>query len=249
MNKLNIDTFLPKVGEKWMKYLQPFFESEECYNIYQELKQIAKTEVITPKSEDTWKFLLKTNPENIRVIVLGMDAYPGRYNKNLLHCTGVPFDCSNTPDGKLQPSLTEFWNGLSAEFEEELPKEADLTFLLNQGLFLGNAGLTCKLFKSGSQIQLWEPFWKYFFQEFVSTRPDIPIIFLGKEALKLKKYVSFNRCFELAHPSFNARNGTLWETKGVFKTCNKIIEGLNGKNFCIEYNYKTYKESLDSIPF
>ena len=57
MNKLKIETFLPKIGEKWMKYLQPFFESEECYNIYQELKQVAKTEIITPKSEQTWRFL------------------------------------------------------------------------------------------------------------------------------------------------------------------------------------------------
>lgn len=71
--KLDISKFLPRVGEKWMKYLQPFFESKECYDIYQELKQVAKTEIITPKSEDTWKFLLESNPENVKMILLGMD--------------------------------------------------------------------------------------------------------------------------------------------------------------------------------
>lgn len=240
MNKLKIETFLPKIGEKWMKYLQPFFESEECYNIYQELKQVAKTEIITPKSEQTWRFLSEIDPENVKMLIILLDSYPGRYNKALLHADGIPLSNEFSPDGKLQPSLTEFWNGLSSEFEEELPKMGDLKWLLQQGVFLGNTGLTCKLYKSSSMLQLWEPFWKYFFETFVNTRPDIPVIFCGQEAKKLKKYVSFNRIFELQHPSFNARNGTIWETKGVFKTCNKIIEGLNGKDSIIEWNYNKF---------
>lgn len=247
MSKLDISKFLPKVGEKWMKYLQPFFESEECYNIYQELKQVAKTEIVTPNSEQTWRFLLESDPENIKLIIILLDAYPGRYNKNLLHADGIPLSNEFSPDGKLQPSLTEFWNGLSAEYEEELPKVGDLKWLLQQGVFLGNAGLTCKLFKTGSMLQLWEPFWRYFFENYVSQRPDIPIIFCGKEAKQLKKFVTFNRTFELQHPSFNARNGTIWETKGVFKTCNKIIKELNGTEFMIEWNYNRWKQGVKPV--
>lgn len=246
MNKLDITTFEQKIG-KWMKYLQPFFESKEAWNIYQELKTIAKTEVVSPKASDLWNFLLFSDPENIKVLCIGLEPYPGRYNKNLLHATGISFDCSNSPDGKLQPNLTCLWEGLSAEFEEELPPVGDLKFLLEQGLLLTNAGLSVKLFKTGSMLQLWEPFWRYFFELYVNKRPDIPIIFLGNEAKKLKKYVEFNKTFELQHPSFNVRNGTLWETKGVFKTCNKIIQGLNGNEFVIEYNYDKWKQGIKTI--
>lgn len=253
---LDINKFTEKIGSAWMKYLQPFFESKEAWDIYQELKQVSKTEIITPKSEQTWRFLKEIDPENVKIIIIALDGFPGRYNKTLLHADGIPFSNEFSPDGKLQPSLISFWEGISQEFDENLPQVGDLKWLLQQGVFLGNAALTLKLFKTGSQLQLWEPFWKYFFRYYVETRPDIPIILLGQEAKKLKKYVTFNKIFELSHPSFNARNGTIWETKGVFKNCNKIIEGLNGKEYVIEWNYEKYNKRNaqssnieDNVPF
>jgi len=177
------------------------------------------------------------DPNNVKVVLIGLDPYPGRYSKKLLHSTGIPFDCANSPDGKLQPSLTEFWNGISAEFEDEMSKEKDLQFLLNQGLFLGNRGLTCRLFQTESHIPLWDPFWKVFFEEYISLRPGVPIIFCGKSAEKLKKYVSFNRVFSITHPSFAARTGQVWDTQNVFSSCNKIIRDSIGKEFMIDYNF------------
>lgn len=244
--QLKKEDFIEKIGESWWKYLGKFFESEEAYNIYQTLKSDSKKDKITPKSSDTWKFLKLTNPNTIKAIVIGLDSYPGQYSPDLYHATGIPFDCSNVPAGKrIQPSLEEFWDGIQAEYNEEFEHTPNLEFLLTQGLFLGNAGITCKLFKTGSHISLWLPFWKSFFEEFVSTRPDIPIVYLGKEAENLKKFAYFNPQFSLTHPSFAARTGQTWDTQGVFKKINEINKSNNGDGFDIIYNYPNYKHFLD----
>lgn len=249
MSQLKLNDFKEKVGDEWWKYLKPFFESKEAWDIYQVLKKDSAFHKITPKSSDTWKFLKEIHPDTVKVIVIGLDAYPGMYNKETYHATGIPFDCSNSPTGKLQPSLEAFWDGLSEDLDEELPHEADLKFLLQQGLFLGNRGITCKMYGTESHIPLWDDFWKYFFQYYVSQRPDIPIVFLGKSAAKLRKFVEFNKVFEISHPSASARTGQTWDTKKTFTNCNNIIKSLNGPDYMIRYNKKEYEKWLDEIPF
>lgn len=96
---------------------------------------------------------------------------------------------------------------------------------------------------------LWDPFWEVFFENYVSQRIDIPIIFLGKDAAKLKRYVTFNTFFEITHPSSAARSGTIWSTNGVFKKVNQIIRANNGPVFEIIWDYKTYKKRLEDVPF
>jgi uracil DNA glycosylase len=247
--KLNLEDFKKKIGDKWFSYLEEFFSSEKAYEIYQTLKLQSKSEIITPDSKDTWKFLERIKPNSVKVIILAMDSYPGRYPNKVLHATGIPLDCSNSPDGKLQPSLIEFWNGIGNEYEEEITKTHDLQFLLDQGVFFGNRALTCKLFKTGSHMGMWDYFWEVFFQNFVSQKPDIPIVFLGKDAFHLKKYVSFNRMFELSHPSAAARSGVPWDTKGTFSNINKILKSLNGESNVILWDYKKYNQLLEETPF
>lgn len=79
VNKLDFDQFVPKLGT-WADYLKPVFESEEMFNLYQEFKQCKET--ITPKSSDLFKFLEYCPKDNLKLIVIGMDSYPGRYYKS-----------------------------------------------------------------------------------------------------------------------------------------------------------------------
>jgi uracil DNA glycosylase len=256
--QLDQKIFEEKVGSKWYKYIHRFFTSKEAYDIYQVIKSDAGTDFITPASEDTWKFLKNSDPDNIKVLMLLTDSYSGcytkptKYKKGLFHSTGIPLDCSNTPDGKIQGALTEFWNGISAELNDDLPKEKSLQFLIDQGLFLGNRGITCKLFKGESHIPLWDYFWQVFFEDFVSQHPNIPIIFCGKVAEKLKRFVAFNPIYTISHPSAAAKTGQVWNTENVFTKCNKRIKDMNGPEYQIEYNYHTYSqpiETMDELPF
>ena len=249
MNKLDVEKFRPLLGE-WFDYLKPIFETKEMYNLYQEFKECK--EHITPKSSDLFKFLEYCPKNDLKLIIIGQDPYPSRYYKSKeFQATGIAFDCSNSPDGKLQPSLEAFWNGLSHEFDRELPREKDLKFLCEQKVLLGNRALNCKLNKTGSFMGKWDFFWEFFLQEIVfNFYKGVPIILVGKDAAKLKKYVfeMNNPVFILDHTSFAARNNTLWETNNVFTKANKLIVEQFGQGTEIIWDKKIYDE-IKELPF
>lgn len=248
-NKLDFEQFVAKLGT-WGDYLKPIFESEGMYNLYQEFKQCK--EVITPKSSDIFKFFSLCPKDNLKLIIVGQDPYSSRYYKtNILQADGLAFSCSNSPDNKLQPSLYSFWDGLRNEFGEELPYEKDLSFLAEQGVLLANRALNCKLNKTGSFMGKWDFFWEFFLQEIVfNFYKGVPIILVGKDAAKLKKYVfeMNNPVFILDHTSFAARNNTLWETNNVFTKANKLVVEQFGQGTEIIWDKKIYDE-IKELPF
>lgn len=224
MSKLDFEKFENLLGS-WASKLRPIIESPQMFDLYQEFKSCR--DKITPKSSDIFRAFELCPMNELKLIVFLMDSYPGVYSNRTLIATGIPMDCSNTPDNRLQPSLLAFWDGLRHEFEEDIPYEKDLSFICKQGVLLANRALNCKVNKTGSFMGKWDFFWEYFFQEIVlHNHAGVPVIFLGKDAAKLRRYVfeMNNPVFELSHPSAAARQGILWETKGVFTKCNKLIK-------------------------
>jgi uracil DNA glycosylase len=91
-----------------------------------------------------------------------------------------------------------------------------------------NAALTTEMNKAGSHLELWEPFVKYLFEE-VFAYSGIPLIFLGKEAYKTRKYLTgFDWSFPVSHPASASYKNTEWDTEGVFTQVNTIIKQNNG---------------------
>ena len=250
MNKLDSSKFKSLLGD-WFPYLEKLIETEEMYNLYQEFKQCK--EHITPKSSNLYKFLEYCPKDNLKLIIIGQDPYPSKYYKSKeFQSTGISFDCSNSLDGKLQPSLEAFWNGLSHEFGKELTREKDLKFLCEQGVLLSNRSLNCKLNKAGSFMGKWDFFWEFFLQEIVfNFYKGVPIILLGKDSAKLKKYVfeMVNPVFILDHPSHAARLQECWITNGTFTKCNRLIEDQFGESEKIEWNSEKYKNKLENSQF
>jgi uracil-DNA glycosylase len=229
-NNVNWDIIRPLLGE-WSNYLQPVFESKEMNDLFGEFKEVKKQEIITPNSQDTFRFLYHCPPNLLKLIVIGMDSYPGKYKNGTLQADGISFSCSNSPDKKLQPSLEYMYNAIEKELEIPLNRNPDLRPIANQGVILGNRALNCKLNKTGSFIGKWDFFWEYFIKEVITTHfQGVPFLLLGKEAQRLEKYIMplTNPIFKLSHPSAAARIQSDWETKGYFKTINKIIT-LNGQ--------------------
>ena len=249
MNKLDFSKFSEKLGD-WNVYLKPIFEDEKMYNLYQEFKQCK--EIITPTSNDIFNAFKYCPQKDLKLIIIGQDPYPSRYfNTKTLQADGLAFSCSNSPNDKIQPSLTSFWDGLSHEFQQELPYEKDLKFIAEQGVLLLNRALNCKLGKIGSFMGKWDFFYQFLFEEIINKYyKGVPIIFVGKDAEYLKRYIFElnNPVFTLTHPSFAARNNTLWETNNVFTKCNRLIEEQFGKNSGIIWN-KTIWDDIDDLPF
>lgn len=252
MNKLNWESFEPKFGD-WARYMQDFFEGENAFNIYKRLKNDSiKGAKILPVSTDTYKAFECTKPSNLRLVVIGQDPYPGIYKDGTGQATGLALDCSNSKEQVLQPSLKAFFDGIAEEFECDVHYTNDLHYLATQGVLLLNKSLTVTQGQIGSHTNVWEKFYEYFLAEVITKNfPGVPILFLGKEASYLQKYVYplTNPIFVLDHPSYAARSKTIWDTKGVFTEINQLLEFNNGKNFPIWWFENTFNDVVNTVPF
>lgn len=238
MNKLNWEKFKPLFGT-WADKIQPFFLKGGFDSIYTYLKEESKRGVqIAPNSNLVYRCFQETDINNTYVIIISMCPYHSLYQGSPV-ADGLAFSCSVT--GKLQPSLISWYEGIENDLYNGLnlnyTKNPDLSYLAKNGVLLYNCALTTTIGKAGNHIPIWENFTKYLLEE-VFAYTGIPIIFIGKDAQKYNKYVSpltHGHIFNIEHPSFAARNQSIWDTKGAFSTVNRIIRENNGNSFEIDW--------------
>jgi uracil-DNA glycosylase len=227
------ENFKDHFDESWHAKMKPFIESEECDKIYEFLKKESKRgRQIAPSSSVTFRCFKETPLTNLKVVMIGMAPYHTFINGEPV-ADGLLMGCSNT--NKLQPSLEKFYdelhNGLNLKYE----KLADVSYLAKQGVLMFNAALTTEMNKAGSHIDIWEPFTKYVLEEIISDT-GVPILFLGKDAARYKKYTNpFAWTFTLSHPASASYKQTDWNTEGAFGNINKILKDNN--NFEIMWLY------------
>lgn len=232
------ENFKSQFHESWHDKIKPFIESEECDRIYSFLKKEARRgKRIAPNSSLTFRAFEETTYDNLKVVLMGMSPYH-TLRKGIPIADGLLMGCSVTEI--LQPSLDQFYDGLERELYNGLNvnmiKDPDVTYLAKQGVLMFNASLTTEINKPGSHLALWEPFTKFILMNVIDTS-GAPIIFLGKEAAKFKRFAPpFTYTFEISHPASAAYSGTRWEPEGAFASVNKIIKGNNN------YEIKWIKE-------
>lgn len=227
MNWNNFATFF---HESWHPKIKPFIESEECDEIYRFLKNEGRRgKRIAPISSLTFRAFEETSYDDLKVVMMGMSPYH-TFKDGAPIADGLLMGCSIT--GKLQPSLSQFYNALERELYNGLNlnmyRDPDLSYLARQGVLLLNASLTTEMNKPGSHAKVWEPFIKYLFENVLDTC-GAPVIFLGKDAAKYQRYVGlFTYSFVISHPASAAYNGGDWDSEGVFTKVNQILKGNNG---------------------
>ncbi len=233
--KLEFEDFRIRFGA-WAEMFKPFIESKEMFDIFQKLKEDAwemdaegnllrRKEIICPASGDTFRCFATSNPEHVKVVVYLLDPYPRMYKGKIMQATGIAMDCSNSPEGRLQPSLEKFYEAIEEDLGNPVERSPDLQYLQAQGVMLLNTELTCKLNKTGSHTGLWAPFQKFFLEEVMRGKKIIYVL-CGKESLMMEKYISpfGNTIIKLDHPSYAARMKTSWKTNKVFTRINKILQ-------------------------
>ena len=153
-------------------------------------------------------------------------------------------DCSNSADGKLQPSLEKFYEGMSKDLGKRVENSPSLEYLCNQGVMMLNTELTCKLNKTGSHEGLWEPFHKYFLQEIMSGYSGIIYVLAGKVSHRMEKYIYTvgNYQFKMDHPVSASYKNTDWDCKNIFSKTNEIIRQNNGPHQQIMWDRKEWDE-------
>lgn len=240
--KMEYEKFEPLFGD-WALKFRPFIEGEDFFNIYQKLKADSMKEKIYPKSQNVFRSFQKTSTKNLKAIFFLMDPYPRAYKDGTPQATGIPMDCSNSPDGKLQPSLTKFYDAMSKTIGQRVEYSPNLEYLLDQGVMLLNTDLTVKAGKTGSHSGLWLPFMKYFLEEVLASYPGIYYVLCGKDSEVMKKFINpFAKVTILTHPSFANRAGTDWDDKGIFNTINKHVVEQLGEIYKIHWDKRDYDE-------
>jgi uracil DNA glycosylase len=231
MTKLDINKFIPAWGD-WSDKIAPFFTNGGFDPIFDELRALkSRGKMVLPASEDLFRCFRETKLSELKVVVCGLGPYHTLKNGKII-ADGLALSCSNTME--LQPSLENWYNAASKELVKKADRDSvfynpDLKYLANQGVLLFNASLTTELFKAGSHIALWSDFMKYIFEEIFAVA-GIPILYLGKDAGKLKKYTApMQWNIEVEHPAAVAhRGGGDWDNQKCFSKICKIVKDANG---------------------
>ena len=227
---MNWTNFEQQFHPSWHAKMRPFIESEQCDKIYAYLKAESKRgKKVAPLSMHVWRCFKETSLDDLKVVVMGMCPYH-TFKNDLPVADGLLMGCSITE--QVQPSLSQFYGAMEKEFYDGLNlsiiQNPDVSFIANQGVLMLNAALTTEMNKAGSHIEIWEPFIKYLFEEIINHL-GVPIVFLGKEAVRYKKYTGiFTHVFEVSHPASASYKGTEWDTEGVFTKVNRLLEENNG---------------------
>lgn len=248
--KLDWEIFKDKIDESWHDKLRPFIEGRECYEIYQTLKNwtsmdLPKEErkIILPDSDDTWRVFKETKFKDLKTVWLLQDPYPSIKDKKIVG-NGVAMDCRNVK--KLQPSLELFYKAINNCYDVEVDKSPSLEYLLMQGCMMLNNALTVEYRKSGSHLELWEPFMKYLFEEVFSKESGLIFVLCGKHSHSLEKYINTlqHYVYKLEHPAFAERQKREWKHENIFKNINYVLKSNNKEEI-----YWDKEEFFSSVPF
>lgn len=254
--KLDFESFKPKFGV-WADKFKPFIESKAMWDIMQKVKQDAMKVYdkekgvyigVVPKSSDTFRAFATTRPGDVKVIFILMDPYPRRYKDGSFQATGIAMDCSNSPDGKLQPSLEFFYDAMDRELSKKVERSKSLEYLHEQGVMMYNSDLTCKLGKTESHAGVWREFQKYFLGEVMYGTTGIIYVLCGDASHKLERFINplGNYIFKLTHPSSAQYGSGVWDSKGIFMKINNILKDNN--DFEIMWDKRDWDE-FSTPPF
>lgn len=219
------EKFKDHFHESWHDVIRPFIESEECDKIYSFLKSESRRgKKIAPLSDNTYRCFRETPLNEMKVVLIGMCPYHTLMNGTPV-ADGLLMGCSVTE--KLQPSLEQFYRAVEDDIYGGLclrcHKLPDVSYLAKQGVLMFNAALTTEVNKAGSHLKLWEPFTKYVFENAIAPS-RVPVVFLGKDAAKFKRYMApLTWSFELSHPASASYANTDWSSEKTFSKINRML--------------------------
>ena len=158
---------------------------------------------VFPKINDIFKAFSTFNRDDLKVIILGQDAYHTKAKNGVAladgMCFSVPLECNKCP-----PSLATLFK----ELEHEYGKKRTQTDLIDwscQGVLLLNCALTVREGKPGSHMKIWKPMTERIIKKIAAEKQGLVYILWGEFA---KSYIDIgnidiNKNLVLAsrHPS------------------------------------------------
>lgn len=124
---------IAQVGAGWFKELEPDFASGWFADIRRIVADAHVQKQLRPVPQDIFRGLRITQPDNVKVVIVGQDPYPGGN-----HADGLAF---SSRQKEIPASLKIIYDDLEREYGAR-PKTPDLTPWAEQGVLLLNTSLT-----------------------------------------------------------------------------------------------------------
>lgn len=216
-------------NEPW----KPFFEKQS--NLEETLKKIDSYASISQHTDETDPNVyprpdqvfrvFKTNPEKVKVVILGQDPY---YKPN--QANGLAFSVDNNIN--TPRSLKNIFKELKSDLNIERTN-SDLSDWEEQGVLLLNTALTVKHNQPNSYKKEWSQFTKNLITFLASNYPDIIYILWGQNAINYEEYINnytpkphFAIIKTSSHPSPLSAHHSFFGSK-PFSWINKQLEKQN----------------------
>ncbi len=148
----------------WQKVLQDVLAEPEFTALVSKTEAAYETTTVFPPRERIFEAFSLTQPEAVRVVILGQDPYhePGQAH-------GLAF--SVQPGVKLPPSLVNIYKEREADLGIPPSDSGDLTHWAQQGVFLLNTVLTVEQGKANSHKDFG---WQRFTNQVVAAIAELP---------------------------------------------------------------------------
>lgn len=222
-----VRTNIPEGWEELFKNATP--EIKQISDILEEEK---KTYRIVPDQENIFRIFYMCKPQDLKVVITGADPYFQILPNGKPRALGFSFSVSK--EDAIPSSLHNIYKEIKNNYPNSIiPHHGDISHWVPQGVFLLNAGLTCRAGEPGSHVnkyKLWAPFINKFVKYMATVNKNIIWILWGKDSQKFEEMIdkSFNLILQSAHPSgLSASRGFFG--CGHFKKINEDLKKMNRK--------------------
>ncbi|MFI3312395.1 MAG: uracil-DNA glycosylase [Eubacteriales bacterium] len=168
----------------WRSLLEDYFSTDAWGKLCGYVENSRKTATVYPPKGLVFRGLSLTQPDSVRVVILGQDPYHGANQAN-----GLAF--SVTKDLPFPPSLRNIFREMMDDLDVEAPAHGDLTHWAEQGVLLLNPVLTVEAGRANSHKDFgWQSFTDRILEEIQGFPQPVAFVLWGASAQKKAKLAS-----------------------------------------------------------
>jgi uracil-DNA glycosylase len=219
---------LINIPDDWYNKLKHYIEGEEFVKIANTVKRRREQTQVFPPNNEIFRAFQMTPYRDMRVVIIGMDPYPGLYQNKPIACglSFAPRDRNYVP-----PSLRKIYERLKKDYYQEdmlFDVDLDIEYWAKQGVLMLNAALTVEHTKSGSHMALWKNWTKEVIFAINEYSSGVIFCLWGKDAQVFESEIGKHHIvLKAEHPVAAHYTGREWNCDH-FKQINKHLMGVNG---------------------